>query len=182
MAMDKELRILILEDQNTDAELMERELRKGGISFSSKRVETKEDFLREIKAFIPDIILSDYKLPSFDGSSALAIAREHCPEIPFIFVSGTIGEELAIETLKDGATDYVLKERLTRLVPAASRALREAEERSARKQAEEQLKKRVKELEEFYDMAVNRELRMVELKEEIERLREELKNIKCREV
>jgi DNA-binding NtrC family response regulator len=182
MAVDKELKILILEDQNTDAELMERELRKGGISFSSRRVETKEDFLRELKVFAPDIILSDYKLPFFNGSSALAIARGQCPDVPFIFVSGTIGEELAIETLKEGATDYVLKERLARLVPAASRALREAEERTARKQAEEQLKKRVKELEEFYDMAVNRELRMVELKEEIERLREELKNIKGREI
>ncbi len=174
--MDKELKVLILEDQNTDAELMERELRKEGISFSSRRVETKEDFLRELKDFAPDLILSDYKLPSFNGSSALAIAREQCPEVPFIFVSGIIGEELAIETLKEGATDYVLKERLSRLVPATSRALREAEERTARKQAEEQLKKRVKELEEFYDMAVNRELRIVELKEEIEKLKEEFKN------
>lgn len=179
--MDKELKILILEDQNTDAELMERELRKEGISFSSRRVETKEDFLRELKDFAPDLILSDYKLPYFNGSSALAIAREQCPEVPFIFVSGMIGEELAIETLKEGATDYVLKERLSRLVPATSRALREADERTARKHAEEQLKKRVKELEEFYDMAVNRELRMVELKEEIEELKEELKNIKNHE-
>jgi DNA-binding NtrC family response regulator len=182
MAMDKKLRILIVEDQNTDAELMERELRKGGLSFSSKRVETKEDFLKELKVFAPDLILSDYKLPSFNGSSALAIAREQCPKVPFIFVSGTIGEELAIETLKEGATDYVLKERLSRLVPAASRALSEAEERAARKQAEEQLKKRVKELEEFYEMAVNREMRMVELKEEIERLKEELKKLERREV
>jgi CheY-like chemotaxis protein len=83
MAMDKELRILILEDQNTDAELMERELRKGGISFFSKRVETKEDFLRELKVFAPHLILSDYKLPSSNGSSALAIARQQCPEVPF---------------------------------------------------------------------------------------------------
>jgi DNA-binding NtrC family response regulator len=181
MAMEKELRILILEDKDTDAELMERELRKGGLSFFSKRVETKEDFMRELKVFAPHLILSDYKLPSFNGSSALAIARQQCPEVPFVFVSGTIGEELAIETLKEGATDYVLKERLARLVPAANRALREAEERTARREAEEQLGKRVKELEEFYDMAVNRELRMVELKEEIERLKEEIKNFKSHE-
>jgi len=95
--VDKVLRILILEDQNTDAELMERKLCKEGISFSSKRVETKEDFLKELKVFAPDFILSDYKLPVFDGSSALAIAKEHCPDVVFIFVSGTIEEELAIE-------------------------------------------------------------------------------------
>jgi DNA-binding NtrC family response regulator len=175
MPPNRELRILILEDQNADAELMEYELRKGGIFFSSKRVQTKEEFLKELNTSMPDLILSDYKLPSFDGSSALAIARENFPAVPFIFVSGTIGEELAIETMKSGATDYVLKERLTRLVPAASRALREAEERIARKKAEEQLQKRVKELEEFYDMAIGRELRMVELLEEIERLKGELK-------
>jgi len=175
MPPNRKLRILILEDQNADADLMEYELRKGGIIFFSKRVQTKEDFLKELNTSMPDLILSDYKLPSFDGSSALAIARDHYSDVPFIFVSGTIGEELAIETLKGGATDYVLKERLTRLVPAASRALREAEERTARKKAEEQLQKRVKELEEFYDMAVGRELRMIELLEAIERLKEELK-------
>jgi DNA-binding NtrC family response regulator len=177
MPLNRKLRILILEDQNADADLMEYELRKGGIIFSSKRVQTKEEFLKELNTCIPDLILSDYRLPSFDGSSALAIARENFPAVPFIFVSGTIGEELAIETMKSGATDYVLKERLTRLVPAASRALLEAEERTARKKAEEQLQKRVKELEEFYDMAVGRELRMIELLEEIERLKEELKKI-----
>lgn len=180
--MDRELRILILEDVATDAELMERELRNAGIEFSSKHVETKEAFLKELKDFEPDLILSDYKLPSFNGLLALTAASEQCPDIPFIFVSGTIGEELAIETLKKGATDYVLKERLSRLVPAVSRALREVEERIARKQVEEQLKKRVKELEEFYEMAVGRELKIVELKEEIERLKEELKNMKSREI
>ena len=97
MLTNKELRILILKDQYTDAELMERKLCKEGISFYSKHVETKEDFLRELKVFTPDFILSDYKLPSFDGSSALAIAKEHCPDVLFIFVSGTIEEELSIE-------------------------------------------------------------------------------------
>jgi len=94
---NKELKVLILKDQNTDAELMERKLCKEGISFSSKRVETKEDFLRELKVFAPDFILSDYKLPLFDGSSAISIAKEHCPDVLFIFVSGTIEEELSIE-------------------------------------------------------------------------------------
>jgi DNA-binding NtrC family response regulator len=127
--MSKELHILILEDNANDAELMERELRNAGIVLSSKRVETKEDFLKELREFSPDLILSDYSLPQFDGLSALAIAQEKCPDIPFILVSGAIGEDLAIETLKKGATDYVLKSHLSRLVPSIMRALREAEER-----------------------------------------------------
>jgi PAS domain S-box-containing protein len=140
-SMGKQLRILILEDVPADAELMERELRKGGITFSSKRVDTKEGFLRELKGFEPDLILGDYKLPSFDGLTALAIAQEKFPDIPFIFVSGSIGEELAIETLKKGATDYVLKDRLSRLVPGVNRALRELKERTDRRQAEVEAKK-----------------------------------------
>jgi len=137
--MSKELHILILEDVAADAELIERELRKGGIVFVSKRVETKEDFLKELREFSPDLILSDYSLPQFDGLSALAIAREQCPDVPFVLVSGAIGEDLAIETLKKGATDYVLKSRLSRLVPSVMRALREVEERRERKKIEEQV-------------------------------------------
>ena len=88
---------------------------------------TKEGFLRELKNPCPDLIISDYTLPSYDGLSALVDARERCVDIPFIFLSGTIGEEFAIETMKRGATDYVLKDRLSRLLPAITRALREAE-------------------------------------------------------
>jgi len=139
-SMDQDLRILILEDIADDAELIKRELHKGGIAFSSQWVDMKEHFLRELKAFAPQLILSDYNLPSFDGMSALALAREHCPEVPFIFVSGTIGEEKAIETLKSGATDYVLKNRLSRLVPAVHRALQEVRERAQRRNAEEELR------------------------------------------
>lgn len=180
--MGEKLRILILEDVPTDAELMENELRREGLKFTSKLVKTREDFLKKLKDFSPHLILSDYNVPSFGGPLALEIVKEQCPDVPFIFISGAIGEDLAIETLKQGATDYVFKDRLSRLVPAVSRALREAEERTARQQAEEQLKKRFKELEEFYDMAVGRELKMVELKEEIERLKEELKRYKKREI
>jgi DNA-binding NtrC family response regulator len=183
--MDKQLKILILEYFAADAELMEHELRKGGIAFTSKRVETREDFVNELNGSPPELILADYKLPSFDGLAALLIAREQCPEIPFIFVSGTVGEDIAIETIKKGATDYVFKERLRRLVPVVIRAIREAEMNHKRKMAEEalkknekELKKRVQELEEFYDIAIGRELRMVELKQENEKLREKLE--KCR--
>jgi signal transduction histidine kinase len=121
-------------------------LRKGGFHFSLVRVQTEEDFLRELGGRRPDVILSDYSLPSFDGYSALRIAKEKCPEIPFIFVTGTMGEEVAIETLKNGATDYVLKTRLARLAPSVHRALREAQERLDRERAEEQLRESHKQL------------------------------------
>ena len=137
--MSKELHILILEDVATDAELIERELHKAGVAFASKRVEIREAFQKELTDFVPDIILADYSLPQFDGLSALAIAKEQCPDVPFILVSGAIGEELAIEAIKSGATDYVLKSRLSRLGHTVHRALREVEERAERKRAEEEL-------------------------------------------
>ncbi len=145
--MDKELRILILEDVAAHAELMERELRKAEMVFSTQRAVTQEAFLQALEDFNPDLILADYSLPSFDGLSALSIAREKCPAVPFVFVSGAIGEELAIDTLKQGATDYVLKQRLSRLVPAVRRALREAGERTALKRAEEALRQTLDQLE-----------------------------------
>ncbi|HWP93224.1 MAG TPA: response regulator [Thermodesulfobacteriota bacterium] len=137
--MKKELRILILEDNPSDAELVLRELRKGNLAFTSKQVDTKETFLKELSEFTPDLILSDYSLPSFDGLSALKIVKESYTELPFIFVTGSLGEERAIETLKSGATDYVLKDRLSRLTPSVLRALQEAEERKHLKRAEEQI-------------------------------------------
>jgi signal transduction histidine kinase len=103
-------------------------------------VDGRADFTRALVKKPLDVILSDYALPSFDGLEALAIARAKCPDVPFIFVTGTMGEEVAIETLKKGATDYVLKTRLSRLVPSLHRALREAGERAERKRAEQQLR------------------------------------------
>ncbi|HVV70036.1 MAG TPA: histidine kinase [Verrucomicrobiae bacterium] len=144
--MKKDIRILMLEDDAADAELTRYALRKGGLNFSVARVETREDYLRELKEHPPEIILSDYSLPGFNGHDALNLALERCPEIPFIFVTGTMGEEVAIETLKSGATDYVLKTRLSRLLPAVNRALREAEERAQHRRAEEQLRESHKQL------------------------------------
>lgn len=153
--MDKGLRVLILEDVATDAELMERELRKAGIAFSSRRVVTKEAFLKELKGFAPDIVLADYSLPQFDGLSALAITQGQCPDVPFILVSGAIGEELAIEAIKSGATDYVLKQRLSRLGHTVRRALREVKERTERKQAEEALKEREEQLRTVFEASLD---------------------------
>ena len=134
------LRILSLEDSELDAELILRELRLGGIEFMSRRVQTRGDFEREVVEFHPDLILSDYKLPGFDGAQALAIAMERCPNVPVIIISGAVGEETAVELLKNGATDFVLKDRLARLVPAVHRALREVAEHDARVQAEADLR------------------------------------------
>ncbi|MEH2256294.1 hybrid sensor histidine kinase/response regulator [Nostoc sp.] len=135
------LRFLLLEDSLLDAELAQAMLTEGGINCELIRVETGADFLAALESETFDLILADYALPSFDGISALEIARNRCPEVPFIFVSAALGEELAIEALKNGATDYVLKQRLGRLVPSVQRALREAKERRKRKQAEESLQK-----------------------------------------
>ena len=138
--MSKELRILILEDVPADAELMEDELKESGLTFVSKRVAAKASFIKACDEYRPDLILSDYSLPSFDGLSAMKLALERCPNVPFIFVSGALGEEMAIELLKKGATDYVLKNKLSRLGPAVSRALNEVEERKERKRVEDELK------------------------------------------
>jgi CheY-like chemotaxis protein len=127
--MKNDLRILMIEDAPADAELVERELLEGGLSFRFQRVETKEEFLRQLAQDPPDLILSDHGLPSFDGFSALALARGNCPEVPFIFVTGAMGEETTIQTFERGATDYVLKHHLFKLVPAVQRALREVEHR-----------------------------------------------------
>ncbi len=135
------LRFLLLEDSPLDAELAQAMLTEGGINCELIRVETGADFLTALKTETFDLILADYALPSFDGISALEIARNHCPEVPFIFVSAALGEELAIEALKNGATDYVWKQRLRRLVPSVERALRSAKERRKRQQAEESLQK-----------------------------------------
>lgn len=149
--MNKELKILMLEDMPADAEMAERELRKTGIAFSWKRVETREDFIRGLEDLRPDLILADHKLPAFDGISALEIVKKKCPDIPFIFVTGSMGEEWAIDTLKRGATDYVLKDRLSRLVPAVRRAMKEVEERNELQCAEDALRTTTQQLRDIFD-------------------------------
>jgi PAS domain S-box-containing protein len=134
------LRILSIEDDPKDTELIQDLLEIEGIVCEVTRVDT-EALLRDlIKPGGVDLILADYSLPSFDGISALKLATKAWPDVPFIFVSGTLGEEVAIEALKIGATDYVLKTRLSRLVPSVLRALREATQRAERRRAEEALR------------------------------------------
>lgn len=135
------LRVLIVEDVPTDAELVEHELRSSGTDLITERVENEDAFLEALDRFSPEIILSDYSLPSFDGESALSIARERAPSIPFIFVTGALGEERAVDLIKNGATDFVLKDRLPRLPLCVRRALEEVEEKRRRRQAEEDLQR-----------------------------------------
>src|SRR5580700_12347879 len=127
--MKAPLRILYIEDDPRDAELVQDTLEAGGIDFDCTRVETQTELVAALQQGGFDLVLADYTLPSFDGLSALKIAQQGWPEVPFIFVSGTLDEEVAIEALKIGATDYVFKTRLSRIVPAVQRALREAEKR-----------------------------------------------------
>ena len=143
----KPLRVLILEDVPTDAELVENELRLAGFQFVSERVEDRDSFLAALNTFLPEIILSDFSLPGFDGESALLIVREKAPGIPFIFVTGALGEERAVDLLKSGATDFVLKDRLVRLPLCVKRALREVEEKRRREAAEQELRRAHAELE-----------------------------------
>jgi len=138
--MERALRILILEDLPSDAELMAYELRQAGIAHSYRRVADRKDFVAALEANWPDLILSDFHLPDFDGLEALTLAQAISPDTPFVFVSGVMGEEVAIDAMRLGATDYVLKDRLSRLGPAIQRSLREAEERRDRRQAEAALK------------------------------------------
>jgi len=136
---DAAIEILLLEDNDLDAELLRRRLERSRLDCRIDRVWQEADFLAALQAKSYGVILADYVLPGFDGMSALAIAREVSPETPFIFVSGTLGEEVAIESLKHGATDYVVKHRQERLPSAIERALAERETRQARLRAEQSL-------------------------------------------
>ncbi|MBV9873136.1 MAG: response regulator [Verrucomicrobia bacterium] len=139
-AFKPRLRILYLEDDPRDAELVQETLAADGIESDIIRVETEADFIAALQQGGFDLVLADYTLPSFDGLSALDIVQQNWPEVPLIFVSGTLGEELAIEALKRGATDYVFKTRLPRIIPSVQRALREARERNDLIRAQEALR------------------------------------------
>lgn len=138
--MKSQLRILHLEDSATDCELIGQLLAAEGINCEIVRLENRPEFLEELKKKNFDLIFADSSLPTFSGRDALELCRQYTPEIPFIFISGTMEEELAIESLKSGATDYVLKNRLSRLAPAVRRAVAEAEERAKSQEMEQRLR------------------------------------------
>ncbi len=146
--IDEELRILILEDRITDADLSQRELRRTGLRFTARRVQTRAEFETALDKFRPDLILSDFTLPGvFDGLTALELARASCPHVPFVLVSGTIGEENAVEAMKLGAADYVLKDRMERLGPAVLEALEAARLRKEKEREKTALKAALRECE-----------------------------------
>lgn len=137
--MDKKLRILIVEDVASDAELVARELVKEGLVHTSKWVKSKDEFLKALGEYLPDVILCDYNMPDFGALKALEIIKEMSLEIPFIVVSGTIGEDVAVEMMKSGAADYVMKDKIFRLALVVNRALKENEGNVERKRAEKAL-------------------------------------------
>lgn len=138
--MNSNLKILILEDNPTDADLVICELKKSGLCFTTKITQTREEFEISLENFSPDIILSDYSLPSFDGVAAFHIKQRKHPHIPFIIVSGVIGEENAVELIKNGVTDYALKDKLFTLIPKITRALNDVEEKNKKNISDKILK------------------------------------------
>jgi DNA-binding NtrC family response regulator len=136
----RKARILIVEDEAWDAELAQRLLTGAGLGFTAVVVETRASFVEQLTAFRPDVILSDFHLPGFSGEAALEIAQEQCPQVPFIFWSGVLGDDAAVELIKRGATDYVLKDRPARLPSVIHRALAEAEQRAQLAELEDQLR------------------------------------------
>ncbi len=160
----------MLEDNESDAELIELRLKKSRLAFVSKCVKTKSSFAKELASFSPDIVLADYSLPQFDGRTALALLRENFPEIPFIMISGKIGDDFAAEILRQGATDYILKDRLERLGAAVERAILESEQRNVTKE----LRQKTEELEKQVEDMRERELRVLKLRRELQELRNRL--------
>lgn len=151
--MAKPLRVLIVEDSPDDTEILLWELRRGGYEPEYQRVETAEVMRAALAEKSWDIIFTDYTMPQFSGTAALELLKETGLDIPFIFVSGTIGEETAVEAMKNGAQDYLVKGNLGRLIPAVERELKDAEVRraqtfaeEARRKAEEQIQRQLQRL------------------------------------
>jgi CheY-like chemotaxis protein len=129
--VEKELQILIIEDDPADAMRLMHELGRGGLRFRSERVETREDFLNAVEQHPPDVILSDHGLPAFSGFAALDIVQEKCPQVPFIFVTGTYDQGMMVEMFESGAVGYVYKNRLSDLTPTIQKALSEQQQRNS---------------------------------------------------
>jgi signal transduction histidine kinase len=145
--MDNAVRILILEHDASDVELLQYQLKKGGLDFVCETVATRKEFESALAGFKPELILADYSLPSFDGATAFRIKERICPGIPFIIVSGMIGEENAVDLIKAGVTDYALKDKLFAIVPKIERAMKEASEQQEKKAQDKKLATYARELE-----------------------------------
>jgi signal transduction histidine kinase len=151
--MEKALKILMLEDLQDDVGLIERALKKQGLAFTSRRVDSRDEFTEALNTFKPDVILSDHALPQFNSLEALNIVQQVSPNVPFILVTGTVSEEFAVSCLKQGADDYVLKSNMVRLPSAIQNALKQRHHEEKRKKAEKTLRKQNEEL-----VKINKEL------------------------
>jgi signal transduction histidine kinase len=151
--MEKALKILMLEDLQDDVGLIERALKKQGLAFTSRRVDSRDEFTEALSTFKPDVILSDHALPQFNSLEALTIVQQVSPNVPFILVTGTVSEEFAVSCLKQGADDYVLKSNMVRLPSAIQNALKQRHHEEKRKKAEKTLRKQNEEL-----VKINKEL------------------------
>ena len=174
--MKTELRILFLEDVPEDAELIKRILKKENFYFLSKTVENKEDFLRELKDFSPDLVLSDYSMPGFTGLEALEMVKEVAPSTPFIIITGSINEETAVECMKAGAVDYVLKDRLIRIGPAVEAALENKRIRDEKGLMEKALAASAREWETTFD-AINDAVCLLDMNGNVLRCNTAMKNL-----
>lgn len=167
--MQRTLRVLLVEDNAADAELLVRELRRNGFDPQWKRVETEAAFLAELDE-LPDIILSDYSMPAFSGLRAAELLLASGLNIPFILISGTVGEEVAVEAMKHGATDYLLKDRIARLGAAVERALEQKRLRDEGRLADSEIRRQLQELQRWHEAMLGREERIIELKAEVNEL------------
>ena len=154
MCMDKILKILFVEDAKLDAELIWREIEKNKLNFERLLVDNRDSFIEGIKSFEPDLIISDYSLPQFDGMTALKIRNELVPMTPFILVTGSLNEEVAVECMKAGADDYILKENLSRLVPSIVNSIYKINLLKEKKSAEEELQKSERRLQRAQSIAL----------------------------
>lgn len=167
--MNKPIRVLIVEDRAADAEMLIRELRRAGYEPEWKRVQTDSAFLAEIQQ-LPDVIFSDFSMPQFNGLEAAKLLLERGLNIPFILISGTVGEDVAVEAMKHGAADYLLKDRIARLGVAVEQALEKRRLREEQKKAEQEIKEQLHELQRWHEAMLGREGRNLELKREVNQL------------
>lgn len=172
--INKELRVLMLEDSEEDAELIRYALQAAIPRLEFKRVDSRDEFERELRDFSPEVILSDYLVPGFGGRSALEIVRVSNPDLPFIFISGALGEELAVELLRIGATDYILKDRMSRLPAAISRSLEEVREKRLLAARTAELEERTRELAWEVEVRRRTEKDLLDSQKELRRLALEL--------